>query len=73
MLSFHAGLALSASMLKPHQTNAVVDPSVSVRFWCSTNKRCHFKGYLGLLCLGKNDFEAIETSVGKASFSAPLV
>jgi hypothetical protein len=57
-LSNQAGLALIGKYLKRINFNALVDPAFSVR--SGTANSDILKSYLGLLCLGKNDFDAIE-------------
>ena len=60
-LSGQAGLALIGKYLKRINFNAVVDPAYPVqsKFGGIANSDI-LKSYLGLLCLGKNDFDAIE-------------
>lgn len=60
-LSGQAGLALIGKYLKRINFNALVDPAYPVqsKFGGITNSDI-LKSYLGLLCLGKNDFDAIE-------------
>jgi hypothetical protein len=69
-LSSHAGLALIGKHLKRIKTNAVIDPAFPVRSGVANSDV--IKSYLGLLCLGKNDFEAIETFRGNAFFKRAL-
>ena len=57
-LSGQAGLALIGKYLKRINLNAQVDPAFPVRAGISNSDI--LKSYLGLLCLGKNDFDAIE-------------
>lgn len=57
-LSSHAGLALVGQYLKRLNLNALVDPRFAVRTGVANSDI--LKSYLGLLCLGKNDFDAIE-------------
>jgi len=57
-LSQHAGLALIGKYLKRINLNAMVDPVCPVRSGIANSDI--LKSYLGLLCLGKNDFDAIE-------------
>jgi hypothetical protein len=57
-LSSQAGLALVGQYLKRINTNTVVDPKFPVRSGVANSDI--IKSYLGLLCLGKNDFDAIE-------------
>jgi len=60
-LSGQAGLALIGKYLKRINFNALVDPAYPVqsKFGGIANSDI-LKSYLGLLCLGKNDFDAIE-------------
>jgi hypothetical protein len=51
-------LALVGQYLKRINTNTVVDPKFPVRSGVANSDI--IKSYLGLLCLGKNDFDAIE-------------
>lgn len=57
-LSSQAGLALIGKYLGRINLNALVDPAFSVRSGIANSDI--LKSYLGLLSLGKNDFEAIE-------------
>ena len=57
-LSGQAGLALIGKYLKRINFNALVDPAYPVRSGIANSDI--LKSYLGLLCLGKNDFDAIE-------------
>jgi len=70
MLSFHPELALNRNISSASKTNAVARSSVPVRSGVPT--AMSLKGYLGPLCLGKEDFEAIETVRWYASQAAPL-
>ena len=65
-LSSHAGLAFIGKYLKRINTNAVIDPAFPVRSGIANSDIV--KSYLGLLCLGKNDFDAIENFRGNAFF-----
>ena len=56
-LSHQAGLALIGKYLKRINFNGLVDPSFSVRSGIANSDI--LKSYLGLLCLGKNDFDAM--------------
>ena len=67
-LSSHAGLALIGRYLKRINTNALIDPAFPVRSGIANSDV--LKSYLGLLCLGKNDFDAIENFRGNAFFHA---
>ena len=53
-LSSHAGLALTAQYLKRININSLIDPAFRVRSGVANS--AILKSYLGLLCLGKNDF-----------------
>lgn len=57
-LSNQAGLALIGKHLKRININALIDPAFPVRSGIANSDI--LKSYLGLLCLGKNDFDAIE-------------
>ena len=57
-LSNQASLALIGKYLKRININRLVDPTFSVRSGIANSDI--LKIYLGLLCLGKNDFDAIE-------------
>ncbi|MBK9987153.1 MAG: transposase [Betaproteobacteria bacterium] len=57
-LSSHAGLALVGKYLKRINAPALIDPAFPVRSGVANSDL--LKSYIGLLCLGKNDFDAIE-------------
>jgi len=69
-LSSHAGLALIGKYLKRINVNALIDPAFPVRSGIANS--CILKSYLGLLCLGKNDFDAIENFRSNAFFMRAL-
>jgi hypothetical protein len=69
-LSSQAGLALIGKYLKRVNLNALVDPAFSVRAGIANSDI--LKSYLGLLCLGKNDFDAIEAQRTDAFFARAL-
>ena len=69
-LSSHAGLALVGRHLKRININALIDPAFAVRSGVPNSDI--LKSYLGLLCLGKNDFDAIEHLRGNAFFMRAL-
>jgi hypothetical protein len=69
-LSSHAGLALIGQYLKRINLNALIDPAFPVRSGIANS--CIVKSYLGLLCLGKNDFDAIESFRADAFFMRAL-
>lgn len=69
-LSNHAGLALVGKYLKRININSLVDPAFSVRSGIANSDI--LKSYLGLLCLGKNDFDAIEGQRKDAFFARAL-
>jgi len=69
-LSNQAGLALIGKYLKRINLNALVDPRFPVRSGIANSDV--LKSYLGLLCLGKNDFDAIEPQRGDAFFARAL-
>ena len=56
-LSSHAGLALIGKYLKRINIDSIIDPAFPV--CCGVANSAIVKCYLGLLCLGKNDFDAI--------------
>jgi hypothetical protein len=68
-LSGQAGLALIGKCLKRINLNALVDPAFPVRGLANSDV---LKSYLGLLCLGKNDFDAIEAQRTDAFFARAL-
>ena len=69
-LSSHAGLALIGKYLKRININSMIDPAFPVRSGVANS--AILKSYLGLLCLGKNDFDAIENFRGNAFFMRAL-
>jgi hypothetical protein len=69
-LSSQAGLALIGKYLKRINLNALVDPAFAVRAGIANSDI--LKSYLGLLCLGKNDFDAIEAQRTDAFFARAL-
>lgn len=69
-LSSHAGLALVGQYLKRINFSALVDPKFPVRSGVANS--CILRSYLGLLCLGKNDFDAIEGFRTDAFFKRSL-
>ena len=69
-LSSHAGLAFIGKYLKRININALIDPAFPVRSGIANSDV--LKSYLGLLCLGKNDFDAIESFRGNAFFMRAL-
>ena len=69
-LSSHAGLAFVGKYLKRININALIDPAFAVRSGVANSDI--LKSYLGLLCLGKNDFDAIENFRGNAFFMRAL-
>ena len=62
-LSNQAGLALIGKYLKRINLNALVDPRFPVRSGIANSDV--LKSYLGLLCLGKNDFDAIDVAADR--------
>ena len=58
-LSSHAGLAFIGKYLKRVNVNSLIDPKFPVRSGASNSDI--LKSYLALLCLGKSDFDAIES------------
>lgn len=69
-VSNQAGLALVGKYLKRININSWVDPAFSVRSGIANSDI--IKSYLGLLCLGKNDFDAIEGQRKDAFFARAL-
>ena len=69
-LNNQAGLALIGKYLKRININSLVDPAFSVRSGIANSDI--LKSYLGLLCLGKNDFDAIEGQRQAAFFARAL-
>ena len=69
-LSSHAGLAFVGKYLARTNMAALVDPAFPVRSGIPNSDI--LKSYLGLLCLGKNDFDAIEAFRGDAFFIRSL-
>lgn len=63
-LSSNVGLALVDKYLKRININALVDPKFPVRGGVANSDI--LKCYLALLCLGKNDFDAVEAFRGDA-------
>ena len=70
-LSSHAGLALVGKYFKRININALIDPAFPVRSGIA-NSDIVLKSHLGLRCLGKNDFDAIESFRGNAFFMRTL-
>ena len=58
-LSSHAGLAFTGKYLKRVNVNCLIDPKFPVRSGASNSDI--LKSYPALLCLGKSDFDAIES------------
>jgi len=56
-LSSHTGLALIGQYLKSTQLKSLFDTAFPIRAGIATSDV--LKSYLGLLCLGKNDFDAL--------------
>ena len=69
-LSSHAGLAFIGKYLKRINVNALIDPPYPVRSGIANSDI--LKSYLALLCLGKNNFDAIESFRGNAFFMRAL-
>ena len=69
-LSSHAGLAFVGKYLSRININALIDPAFPVRSGVANSDIV--KSYLGLLCLGKNDFDAIENLRSNAFFMRAL-
>ena len=66
----HAGLAFIGKYLKRVNVNALIDPKFPVRSGVANSEI--LKSYLALLCLGKSDFDAIESFRGNAFFMRAL-
>jgi len=69
-LSTHAGLAFVGKYLKSIKINSLIDSAFPVRSGVANSDI--LKSYLGLLCLGKNDFDAIENVRANAFFIRAL-
>jgi hypothetical protein len=69
-LSSLVGLAFVGKYLKRINLNALLDPAFPVRSGVPNSEI--LKGYLTLLCLGKNDFDTIENFRGNAFFIRAL-
>jgi Transposase DDE domain group 1 len=69
-LSSQGGLALVGQYLKQINLNALTDPRFPVR--AGSPNSTLLKSYLALLCLGKNDFDAIEAFRQDAFFMRAL-
>jgi len=69
-LSSHAGLAFIGKYLKSINLNSLIDSAFPVRSGVANSDI--LKSYLGLLCLGKNDFDAIENFRTNAFFKRAL-
>lgn len=69
-LRSHAGLAFVGKYLRGVNINALVDPAYPVRSGVANS--AILKSYLALLCLGKNDFDAIENFRDNAFFKRAL-
>ena len=69
-LSSHAGLAFVGKYLKRVNVNALIDPKFPVRSGVANSEI--LKSYLALLCMGKSDFDAIESFRDNAFFKGAL-
>ena len=69
-LSSHAGLAFIGKYLKRVNVNALIDPLFPVRSGVANSEI--IKSYLALLCMGKSDFDAIESFRSNAFFKRAL-
>lgn len=69
-LSSHAGLAFIGKYLKSIKINSLIDSASPVRSGVANSDI--LKSYLALLCLGKNDFDAIENFRANAFFIRDL-
>ncbi len=77
-LSSHAGLAFVGKYLKRINVNSLIDPQFAVRSGVANSDILKssspqvLKSYLALLCLGKSDFDAIESFRSSAFFKRAL-
>jgi hypothetical protein len=69
-LSSHAGLVFIGKYLKSIKIKSLINSAYPVRSGVANNDI--LKSYLGLLCLGKNDFDAIENFRDNAFFKLAL-
>ncbi len=69
-LSSHAGLAFVGKYLRRININALIDPKFPVRSGVANSEI--IKSCLALLCMGKSDFDAIESFRGNAFFKRAL-
>jgi hypothetical protein len=69
-LSSHAGLAFIGKYLKSVNVNSLIDPKFPVRSGVANSEI--LKSYLALLCMGKSDFDAIESFRDNAFFKRAL-
>lgn len=69
-LSSHAGLAFIGKYLKRVNVNALIDPKFPVRSGVANSEI--LKSYLALLCMGKSDFDGIESFRSNAFFKRAL-
>ena len=69
-LSSHAGLAFIGKYLKRVNVNALIDPKFPVRSGVANSEI--LTSYLALLCMGKSDFDAIESFRTNAFFRRAL-
>ena len=67
-LSSHAGLVFIGKYLKRVNVNCLIDPKFPVRSGASNSDIV--KSYLAPLCLGKSNFDAIESLRGDACIRA---
>lgn len=72
-LTAHAGLSLVGQYLKRHaQIDQVIDPRFPISGQGGINTSSLIKAYVGLLCTGKSDFDAIESLRQDAFFKSAL-
>ena len=72
-LTAHAGLSLVGQYLKRFaQIDQVIDPRFSMSGKNGIAASSLIKAYVGLLCTGKSDFDAIEALRGDAFFRDAL-
>jgi hypothetical protein len=69
-LNSHASLAFIGKYLKRINVNALIDRKFPVRSGVSNSEI--LKSYLALLCMGKSDFDAVESFRDNAFFKCAL-
>ena len=72
-LTAHAGLSLVGQYLKRFaQIDQVIDPRFPISGKGGINSSSLIKAYIGLMCTGKSDFDAIESLRQDAFFKSAL-